>query len=143
MTISLRGHHLLCVLTYVGKGYTPDFVTNYDAVVARLDREDVEIVAGPDDVCRPLLADAGAHCRLDRVAARDRHALAAVSRLLDREIRIGVRLYLDPATLARLRAGFRADTIRQACRGCEWADLCTAVARTKFQGARLGPAAEA
>ncbi|OWU61413.1 2Fe-2S ferredoxin, partial [Staphylococcus aureus] len=38
MTIRLRGHHLLCMLTYVGKGYSPAFVENYDAMAGRLGR---------------------------------------------------------------------------------------------------------
>ena len=32
MTIKLRAHHLLCLLTYVGKGYSPAFTANYDRV---------------------------------------------------------------------------------------------------------------
>ena len=36
MTVRLRAHHLLCLLTYVGKGYSPAFTANYDKVVRRL-----------------------------------------------------------------------------------------------------------
>ncbi len=115
----------------------PDFVANDDAVVARLDREEIEIVAGPNDICRPLLADAAAPCRLDRVTGRGRHALAAVSRLLGREVRAGASLRLDPTTLSRLRSGFRNGRLRRAC---PWTDFCTAIARARFRGARLDPA---
>jgi hypothetical protein len=41
--IELRGHHLLCILTYMGKGYTPAFVENYDAIVAQINRGDVTL----------------------------------------------------------------------------------------------------
>ena len=30
MTLALRAHHLLCMLTYAGRGYSPDFVRNFD-----------------------------------------------------------------------------------------------------------------
>ncbi len=57
VTVRLRAHHLLCLLTYVGKGYTPAFTANYDAVVARLDAgEDRAAGRGPG---RHLRADAG------------------------------------------------------------------------------------
>jgi len=36
VTIRLRAHHLLCILTYVGKGYTPGFTVNYDRVARRM-----------------------------------------------------------------------------------------------------------
>ncbi|RUZ88238.1 DUF1284 domain-containing protein, partial [Mesorhizobium sp. M7A.F.Ca.US.006.01.2.1] len=63
MTIKLRAHHLLCPLTYVGKGYSPAFTANYDRVAERLSRgEDILLVSGPDDVCAPLLDEPEPHC---------------------------------------------------------------------------------
>ncbi len=54
MTVELRPHHLLCMLTYVGKGYSPAFCANYDAVLARLSAgEEILLVDGPDSVCAP------------------------------------------------------------------------------------------
>ncbi len=34
--VRLRAHHLLCLLTYVGKGYSEAFVRRADALAARL-----------------------------------------------------------------------------------------------------------
>ncbi|WP_292282104.1 DUF1284 domain-containing protein, partial [Mesorhizobium sp.] len=63
MTVRLRAHHLLCLLTYVGKGYSPAFTANYDVVVKRLaGGEDILIVSGPDDICAPLLSESEPHC---------------------------------------------------------------------------------
>jgi hypothetical protein len=62
MTVRLRGHHLLCLLTFVGKGYTPAFTANYRRIVARLNEgAAVELVDGPDDICAPMLAEAEHH----------------------------------------------------------------------------------
>ncbi|WP_207184065.1 DUF1284 domain-containing protein [Methylobacterium indicum] len=138
--IALRGHHLLCLLTYVGEGYTRAFVANYDALAARLALEDVRIVAGPDDICAPLLAGGEAHCRLERVAARDDSALLAVSDCLGREVRVGSVLRLDVGSVARLRTAFRNGIIRAACRDCAWDSLCTSIAATGFRRVRFNPA---
>jgi len=136
--IHLRPHHLLCLLTYVGKGYTTDFVHNYDRIAARMSNgEEIEIVDGPDDICAPLLKEDAAHCHGDSVGARDALAARDVGALLGLEITVGVRLTLNAARLEQLRAGFASGQIRIACQGCDWADLCTDVAQGGFAGVRL------
>ncbi|WP_027055727.1 DUF1284 domain-containing protein [Mesorhizobium erdmanii] len=138
MTIRLRAHHLLCLLTYVGKGYSPAFTANYDAIAERLSRgEDILLVSGPDDVCAPLLDEPELHCLNDSVIERDRLAARDVGVLLARPIRAGARLSLDAATLASLRAAFSAGVTREACQGCEWASLCTIVAAGGYRDVRV------
>ena len=138
MTVRLRAHHLLCMLTYVGKGYTPAFCTNYDGIVARLTRgETIEIVTGPDDVCAPLLSTEAPHCHQDSVLARDAEAAVAASELLGATVAPGLRFSLDADVLARFRTAFAAGTSRTACSGCEWTGLCDSVAGNGFDGTRL------
>ena len=131
MVVRLRAHHLLCVLTYVGKGYSPDFVAGYDRVVARL--------AGPDEVCAPLAGEADRHCDDPSTFARDARAAAALAPALGRTPTPGTRLRLDAATLARLRAAAAEDRFALACAGCPWLDLCRTVADGGFAGVRLAP----
>lgn len=136
--IHLRPHHLLCLLTYAGKGYSADFVQNYDRIAARLSAgEEIEIVDGPDDICAPLLTEDAPHCRRDSVVERDALAARDVGALLGLEITLGVRLVIDAARLTRLRAGFARGESRLACLGCDWADLCTDVAQGGFAGVRV------
>ncbi|MBZ9707413.1 DUF1284 domain-containing protein [Mesorhizobium sp. ESP7-2] len=138
MTIRLRAHHLLCLLTYVGKGYSPAFTANYDGIAERLSRgEDILLVSGPDDICAPLLGEPEPHCLRDSAAGRDRQAGDDVEALLARPIRDGVRLDLDAATLIRLRQAFSAGHVRKACQGCEWSGLCSAVASGGYRDTRL------
>ena len=140
MTVRLRPHHLLCLLTYVGKGYTPAFVVNYDRIANRLSAgEDIEIVAGPDDVCAPLLSLPQQHCWNDSVTERDRLAARDVGELLQRDapITVGTRLLLDADVIAQMRQGFASSAIRQACAGCEWSEFCTAIAAGSFEDVRV------
>ena len=138
MTIRLRPHHLLCMLTYIGKGYSPDFTRNYDAIAARIGAgEALEVVDGPDDICRPLLATPNPHCYNDSVVERDRQAAADVAALLGRTIESGVTLLLDTTEITRLRTQFAAGSIRTACAGCEWKSLCDGIAADGFRGVRV------
>ncbi|WP_217573508.1 DUF1284 domain-containing protein [Mesorhizobium sp. GbtcB19] len=138
MTVRLRAHHLLCLLTYVGKGYSPAFTANYDVVVKRLaGGEDILIVSGPDDICAPLLDESEPHCLGESAAGRDAVAAQDVAALLGRPLLAGARLELDASTLVRMREAFSSGLTRKACPGCEWFELCGAVAAGGFHGTRL------
>ncbi|MEP6566129.1 MAG: DUF1284 domain-containing protein [Mesorhizobium sp.] len=138
MTIRLRAHHLLCLLTYVGKGYSPAFTANYDVIADRLVRgEEILIVSGPDDICAPLLGEPEPHCLRDSVIERDRLAARDLGELLARPIRAGIRLDLDAAILTRMRQAFSKGLTRNACPGCEWAGLCSAIAASGYQDTRV------
>lgn len=137
MTIRLRPHHFLCLLTYAGKGYSPNFTANYDLISMRLSRgEEIEIVEGPDDVCAPLLAEDGAHCWRESVIERDKQAACDLGKL-GIAIEPGRTTSLDAALLSRMRAAFGKGLTRPACAGCEWSDLCSAIATKGFEGTRV------
>lgn len=132
----LRPHHLLCMLTFVGEGYSPAFVANYRRLAGRLSAgEPIEIVSGPDDICAPLLSDEDAHCFGASVAGRDAAALADIARLLGRELRFGAVIASDPALFEQLRRAFSAGVTRHACTGCEWSSLCDRIAGEDYKGA--------
>lgn len=138
MTIRLRAHHLLCLLTYVGKGYSPAFTANYDLIADRLGRgEEILLVSGPDDICAPLLGGPEPHCLQESVVERDRLAARDLGELLARPIRAGIRLDLDAAILTRMRQAFSTGLTRNACPGCEWVGLCTAVAANGYRDTRV------
>jgi hypothetical protein len=138
MTVRLRAHHLLCLLTYVGKGYSPAFTANYNVVVKRLaGGEDILIVSGPDDICAPLLEEPEPHCLRESAAERDRLAARDVGAFLNRPIQAGDRFVLDAPSLAGMRKAFSAGLTRQACSGCEWSSLCDTVAAGGFGDTRL------
>ncbi|OAP40815.1 2Fe-2S ferredoxin [Sinorhizobium glycinis] len=134
--VRLRGHHLLCLLTFVGEGYTPAFTRNYLRIAGRISSgEAIEIVEGPDDICAPMLDVPEAHCRNDSTLDRDEKALAAVADLLGLSLTPGSILRLDSERLERLRAAFAAGSVRAACEECEWAQFCTRIARDGFADA--------
>jgi hypothetical protein len=138
MAVRLRAHHLLCMLTFVGRGYTPAFSANYERIIARLNvGEPVELVEGPDDVCAPMLKERGSHCRTESVAQRDAKASAALAQRLGLVLEQGRRIVLTAETLAQMRAAYAEGAVRAACTGCEWAPFCTDITGQGFEGTRL------
>ena len=143
MTVRLRPHHLLCMLTYAGKGYSPAFTANMTVVVERIaGSEPIEIVSGPDDICAPLLSEPDPHCHRESVTARDQRASQDVGQLLGVTISAGGQLALAEDRLDMLRQAFRDGKIRAACRDCEWQDLCGGISDDGFAGTPLKEAAD-
>lgn len=124
--------------TYVGKGYSSAFTANYDGIAKRLGRGETSLVVeGPDDICTPLLESETPHCHGARVRTRDDLAAHDVAHLLGRWIAPGVRIALTADLARRLREGFASERIRTGCAGCEWSDLCSAIAKGGFDDVRM------
>ncbi len=138
MTVRLRPHHLLCMLTYAGAGYSKAFTVNFDAIAARISRGAVvAIVSGPDDICAPLLDEPDAHCLRDSVRERDVLAARELGILLGTDIVEGQCLTLGASAIHTMREAFASGRTRDACLGCEWHSACTNLASADFRGTRL------
>ncbi|PTY37742.1 hypothetical protein BGP77_14765 [Saccharospirillum sp. MSK14-1] len=141
MSIELRGHHLLCMLTYKGLGYSDAFCRNYDAIIARLNQgEAIALIRGPDQICQPLVRDEDgdcAHCHHRRIHRRDALAMQAVSEALGIEVTVGQTLRLTPSSLTTLRQAFTQGQLRSGCFDCEWHSLCTDIAARGYADTRL------
>ncbi len=133
----MRPHHLLCVLTFAGEGYSAAFVANFKAVVERIaDGERVTLLGGPDDICAALAGSDDGHCAGESVRCRDREALSALASCGQFE-QGAQTVRLDAAAIAALRLRFADGTIRSACDGCSWWSLCTEIASERFERALL------
>lgn len=141
--IQLRGHHFLCLLTYIGRGYSPAFIFNMDKIAANIRDGSalLRIVAGPDALCAPLQTEGhpcAAHCHTGRTLHRDALALAAVGTVLGRVLAAGDEIVFSGIEIAALRLHFKEKAkFRTACIGCEWHALCSEVASGGFQGVKL------
>lgn len=122
MTIRMRPHHLLCLLTYVGKGYSGAFIANMNKLVHRLrPGKDVVVVSDPDDICAPLPEPhqiGKPHCTGKSVGERDRLAANDIGRFLGYRIAEDEKIILDFEFLHQMR---------QACIDCEWSELCSSI----------------
>ena len=117
-----RGHHLICLHFYHGEGYDQGFINNLSNLVGRAKSgETVEVVSGPDDVCRCCLYLQGKRCnhREDseqEIRKMDEKALNYLG------IKIGQQIkwrYLENKVYS---AG---GWMQEFCFGCDWAEVCS------------------
>jgi hypothetical protein len=140
--ITIRGHHFLCMLTYIGKGYTEAFTANMTVVLQAIAAgEAFTSVDEPDSLCHPWIDECGpegVHCFGDDKPAKDADALANVSQLLGCELPVGLTMALSRQDIEKLRNSFLVDQqARLACIDCQWNELCETVAASGFQGCVL------
>ena len=143
--VKLRGHHLLCILPYIGAGYTPDFIDHFDDAIARLNRgARIRIVRGPDSLCASLrrggmiFCEHAKTCRKASVRNRDALALKDISRVLRRKpLKIGDVFALTRKDIRYLRKLFAFGAIRRACTSCPWHGFCSTIADKNFAGTKL------
>jgi hypothetical protein len=138
--INLRPHHLLCLLTFVGRGYSDSFALRLLGVVESLKRgTPARLIAGPDSICAGLLGcrnDDG-HCRQESVTQRDETALTLLQPFFEHRLEPGAEI---PNLLARrpiLRAAYREGAFQAACDGCPWQGFCRQIAEGSYQDTRF------
>lgn len=140
MTILIRPHHFLCMLTFLGKGYSPAFVQNYTRIVERLNSgEDIKIVDGPDDICKPMLHEPGHHCHNGNIKARDGLASEKILEVLKVDLKSDERLTLTRTQVETLRRAYEDGVFHAACNGCQWQEMCASIAARDYKGCRLKP----
>lgn len=142
MPVRLRGHHFLCILTYKGLGYTPDFVANMTSLVSDMSEgRPVVLMSGPDDICGGL-DDLGRtlcqhDCGTPETRDLDDEAVKEVSALLGHAL--DQPFVLTAAKVASLRAAFGEGTIRTGCARCPWHDVCDAIVDSGYRDTKLQP----
>jgi len=118
----LRGHHLVCLHFYHGKGYNREFIQNLNEIMERArSGEAVEIVEGPDQVCRlcrhlgkdGCASEPGAE---DEIKALDLKALILYGKTF------GERVLWS--SLAERLANTSPQWFNDFCAGCSWQQVC-------------------
>jgi hypothetical protein len=136
--LTLRGHHLLCVLNYSGNGYTPAFIANLNQICDRLNAgEAVRLTWRADSVCQPMLQHQSCHCYQASIVWRDFWGFLATSMVLRRWCFPPRSMVLRAEQVARLRGAFRSGAIRTGCLGCEWFGVCSSTAQAGWVKSKL------
>lgn len=136
--ISLRGHHLLCSLTFSGRGYSKEFERGFKNIIERIKQnETIIVVSGPDEICEPIERCKDSHCREARITRRDELALEDVSSLLGKTIEIGSQITPSKLFNGKYRASFQLGSTRRACFDCQWSGTCDQIADADYSSSLL------
>lgn len=114
----LRGHHLICLNFFRGEGYTEEFIENLFAVI---NKEELEIVTGADDVCRKCLYLKDGKCISsdytdEKIRLQDREAL----RLLGFKLGMIVDWKIMASKIPEILEEWKA----QFCCACGYRKVC-------------------
>jgi uncharacterized protein len=140
MPVRLRGHHFLCMLTYRGFGYSAEFTGNMSVQIAKIRHgAPVVLVTGPDDICagmsKACTHATGHDCRAGDILEMDKTAKLAVEAVLERGL--GDIAPINQDELQKLRMAFADGTLRAACQGCSWFEVCNSIVAEQFYGTQL------
>jgi hypothetical protein len=122
----LRGHHLICLHFFHGKGYSPEFVVNMMHTLERLEERPGIIVDGADDVCEacPSKSD-----EKKCILLSESHHEGGIRELDELALEL---LELSPGDVVdygdiRTKIPMILKEWRlKACAGCDWEPTCTA-----------------
>jgi hypothetical protein len=122
--LKFRPHHFLCTVGYLGKGYSPEFVKNYDSIAAKLkqsgpsgDQEQIMVVAKTDSICAPCPSKRGDLCETQSKIDLLDDAHARILAIQENDI-----LSWGEAK-ARIAENFNDANFESACAPCSWKSL--------------------
>lgn len=116
--IKLRGHHLICLQFFEGKGYSREFVENMRKIYERLKKgEKVKITEGKDDICSKCPNLKENKCFLEeKVEKKDKKVLKLFGLSSEEEI------YWDE--VVKIFQSFSKKDLINICKDCLWIDIC-------------------
>jgi uncharacterized protein len=124
VTLTLRPHHILCRLGFVGYGYSPEFVEEMARIVKTLASGRVKTIIlrnGFDNVCRACPHQEG-ECGPERLGSRGKAAADFDTRTLRAlKLKLG-HPYPLPEINYRI-ASLTPQQFAEICKGCEWQPL--------------------
>lgn len=148
-TICLRPHHLLCLQTFVGHGYSPEFTAHMTIVQKQLTTDPltpITLVNGPDDLCGHCPNCVDGSCTSPKPAVFD-HLVAQKLHLKEEHVTEKSTLVHSIAASDSSTSAAASDSpisingipsslrmseqlLAECCPECEWKELCVEVCRT-------------
>jgi hypothetical protein len=121
--LEFRPHHFLCTLGFEGKGYSDEFVKNYQSIADRLrrsplgDEVEIRVVGATDSICAPCPNRRGESCVAEAKIGKLDAAHQAVLGL-----RAGEALKWRDAR-EKIAKEFTDEKFEAACAPCAWKSL--------------------
>ncbi len=115
--VNLRGHHLICIHTFAGEGYSSAFANNMQRIIdaLKMPTQTVRIVEGLDHICTFCPHSNWTSCLKDddKVKDMDKRALSVLKIELG-DVYKSLHLYLKTAE------AIHKGLFCEACSECDW-----------------------
>ena len=119
MSITFRPHHFLCALCFQGKGYSPEFISNFSNIMNHLNSSHVddvviEVVEYTDSICEPCPSKRGQCCDSQKKILRIDRAHADIL-----QVNQGDKITWGEAK-KRIGEFMTLEKFHEACSPCAW-----------------------
>lgn len=124
--ITFRPHHFFCTLAFQGKGYSPEFVNNFQKLKDDLvDETPIRVVFKADDICSPCPHRRSSLCEKQSKIDRLDYAHAEALSLKNEQI-------IAWGEAKERLSHLSIEQHHRICDGCSWRDLglCEAALKT-------------
>jgi hypothetical protein len=117
----LRGHHLVCLHFYEGKGYSADFIENLNHLLRDVVSEGAIVVSGADDVCAACPHFSDSTCRLYETSDKEVNDMDGLAlSLLNVSVGQGINWLEIKEGLHQIIHKWH----ERCCVSCLWFNLC-------------------
>lgn len=128
--VRLRGHHLVCLHFFLGKGYNPEFIENLKEILKRAEAgEEIEILAGADDVCKECPYLEGRICLYDETSEDE---IREMDRTAIKLLGLENKGKVNWTDIKKKIPGVFGKWARRYCEECDWRWVCEKNAEDKF-----------
>lgn len=122
--IYLRPHHLLCTQTFIGKGYSEDFVENMKRITNILrtkKSQEIELTFSCDSLCAfcpNRIQNKSEFCCTDnaKVLIYDKNVIQA--------FHLEEKTYVYSNLIKKINAAMTPELLDHICGDCSWANIC-------------------
>lgn len=129
----LRGHHLLCLLTFQGLGYNPEFVENMERAVRKFHSNPgltLTLTTDNDIICSACPFNKGGRCfkKEDSEKRTKVHDLKVMELFGFKE---GEKIKVGQAW-RKIKNKITPKDLSKICPGCEWLGYCSNLSNFKI-----------
>ena len=122
--ISLRSHHLVCMQSFIGKGYSVDFINNFSKIMRFLtsnpDDDIIMITNKCDDICKrcPNI--------MNNNKCKDEEYTLQLDSVYYKVLNLSTVQYYSWNRIKYLVSmNLKSNTFKNTCNACQWFDICS------------------
>lgn len=122
--IYLRPHHLLCTQTFLGKGYSDEFVENMTYITKLLrnnNSQEIELTFSCDSLCSfcPNRTEI-----LHNPCCNDNKKVTSYDQKVTKLFHLEEKTYVYADLIREIDSRMTPKRLKHICGNCSWADIC-------------------